>query len=229
MNCSTSANATISSNFRAISRRAHPEDRAVQIDVLAAGQLGMEAGADFEQRSHPAVDLDAAFGRLGDSRQDLEQRALAGAVAADDPDDFSRGTSNDTSRSAHRRSALSAACAEPFGETTIAPCERARHRIGNRVAKGAIPLAPQAIPLAEPLDSDRDVAHTTSANVRSIRRKYRGRRPGASRHGDDDTSSSAPGRLGGPEQRPAEPLDHAGHRIQPVAAAATASGTSVPG
>ena len=30
----------------------------------------------------------AALGRLGDAREDLEQRALAGAVAADDADDL---------------------------------------------------------------------------------------------------------------------------------------------
>ena len=32
--------------------------------------------------------LDAPRGRLGDAAQDLEQRALAGAVAADDADDL---------------------------------------------------------------------------------------------------------------------------------------------
>ena len=67
---------------------AHAEDGAVQIDVLAAGQLRMEAGADLEQRADAAVDLDAPRRRLGDARQDLQQRALAGAVAADDADDL---------------------------------------------------------------------------------------------------------------------------------------------
>src|SRR5438094_7302021 len=66
----------------------HTEDRAIEIDVLAAGQLGVEAGADFEQTADAAGDLDLALGRLGDTREDLEQRALAGAVAADDTDHF---------------------------------------------------------------------------------------------------------------------------------------------
>ena len=35
----------------------HAEDRAVEIDVLAAGELGMEAGADLEQRADAAVDV----------------------------------------------------------------------------------------------------------------------------------------------------------------------------
>ena len=62
-------------------RAAHAEDRAVEVDVLAPGELGMEAGAHLEQRADAAVDLGAAGGRLGDAREDLEQRALARAVA----------------------------------------------------------------------------------------------------------------------------------------------------
>ena len=34
----------------------HAEDGAVQVDVLAAGQFGVKAGADFEQAGDPAVD-----------------------------------------------------------------------------------------------------------------------------------------------------------------------------
>ncbi len=39
--------------------RAHAQDRAVQEDVLAPGQLGMEAGADLQQAADPAADLGA--------------------------------------------------------------------------------------------------------------------------------------------------------------------------
>ena len=38
----------------------HPEDRAVQEDVLAAGELGMEAGADLEQAADATADLGAS-------------------------------------------------------------------------------------------------------------------------------------------------------------------------
>ena len=38
----------------------HAQDGAVEKDVLPAGQLGMKAGADFEQAGHAAVDFDAA-------------------------------------------------------------------------------------------------------------------------------------------------------------------------
>ena len=57
MNCSTSAKATISSNLRCDLGAPHAEDRAAQVDVLAASQLRMEAGADLEQAADAAVDL----------------------------------------------------------------------------------------------------------------------------------------------------------------------------
>ena len=64
--------------------RAHAEDRAVEIDVLAARQLRMKSSADLEQAGDAADDGDAPLARLGDARQDLQERGLAGAVAADD-------------------------------------------------------------------------------------------------------------------------------------------------
>ena len=65
-----------------------PEDGAAQEDVLAAGQLGVKARADLEQRTDTAAHLHPALGRIGDAGEDLEQRALAGAVSADEADDF---------------------------------------------------------------------------------------------------------------------------------------------
>ena len=40
----------------------------------------MEPGAEFDQRRHPSIDLDSAGRRLGDPRQKLEQRRLAGPI-----------------------------------------------------------------------------------------------------------------------------------------------------
>ena len=62
----------------------HAEDRAVQEDVLAPCELGVESGADLEQGPHAAAEPRLAFGRRGDPGEDLEQGALAGAVVADD-------------------------------------------------------------------------------------------------------------------------------------------------
>ena len=64
---------------------AHAEDGAVEEDVLPAGELRVEAGADLEQRCRPGPSISArpAVGSVIRG-QDLEQGALAGAVAADD-------------------------------------------------------------------------------------------------------------------------------------------------
>ncbi len=68
---------------------AHAENGAVEIDVFAPGEIGMEARADLQQAADAADQFDAPFGGLGDLREDFEQRAFAGAVAADDADHFS--------------------------------------------------------------------------------------------------------------------------------------------
>ena len=36
---------------------AHAENRAAHVDVLATGELGVEPGADLEQRAHSTVQL----------------------------------------------------------------------------------------------------------------------------------------------------------------------------
>ena len=59
------------------------EHDAVDEDVLAAGDLGVEAGAQLDQRRDAAINGDRALGGPGDAGDALEQRALAGAVAAD--------------------------------------------------------------------------------------------------------------------------------------------------
>src|SRR3981081_377527 len=66
----------------------HAENRAVEIDVLAAGELGMKAGADFEQRADAPVNLRMAFRRFGYPRKNFQERALPCSVASDDPNNF---------------------------------------------------------------------------------------------------------------------------------------------
>src|SRR5262249_2225816 len=66
----------------------HAAAGAVEEDAFAGGQLGVEAGADFEQAANAPVQLYGSLGRLRDAGKDLEQGALAGAVAADDADDL---------------------------------------------------------------------------------------------------------------------------------------------
>ena len=67
-----------------------PVDGAVEEDVLAAAEVGMEAGAELEQRADPAADVDPSRRRLDDPGDQPQQRRLAGAVAADEPDRLPR-------------------------------------------------------------------------------------------------------------------------------------------
>ena len=77
-------------------------DRAVQVDVLAAGEVGVEAGAELEQRRDAAARLDAPAGRLDDPRDEAQQRRLAGAVAADEADGVARlGRERDVAQRLH--------------------------------------------------------------------------------------------------------------------------------
>ena len=54
----------------------HAEDRAVEEDVLAAGQLGVKARADLEQARRPASQPDHPAGRLGDPGEDFSSVLL---------------------------------------------------------------------------------------------------------------------------------------------------------
>ena len=65
-----------------------PEDRTVQVDVLPPRQLVVKPRSHLEQRSDAACHVDAAGGRISDPGEDLQQRALAGSIAADEADDL---------------------------------------------------------------------------------------------------------------------------------------------
>ena len=67
------------------------EDGGVEVDVFAAGEVGVEAAAEFEEGGDPAVDLHSALGGAEGARDHLEEGALAGAVASDDADALAPG------------------------------------------------------------------------------------------------------------------------------------------
>ena len=71
-------------------RPPHAHDRALEQDVLAAREIGVESGGDFDQRADPSLDGRQAGRRLEDPRQDLERGGLAGAVGADDAERLAR-------------------------------------------------------------------------------------------------------------------------------------------
>ena len=62
----------------------HAEDRPVQVDVLAPGQLLVEARPDLEQAADPTADLGSPGRRRGDPRENLQERRLPRAVPTDD-------------------------------------------------------------------------------------------------------------------------------------------------
>src|SRR5262249_32845938 len=64
------------------------EDGTIEKDVLTAGELVMETGSDFEQTRDTAAQEHPPLRRLRDPAEDLQQGALAGAVAADDTEHF---------------------------------------------------------------------------------------------------------------------------------------------
>ena len=64
----------------------HAHDGAVHVDVLAARHFRVEPGAHLEQRGDPPADVDLADGGRSDAREELQQRALARTVLADDAD-----------------------------------------------------------------------------------------------------------------------------------------------
>src|SRR5687768_6271045 len=61
----------------------HAQHGAVEIDVLAARKLSMKTRAYLQQRAHTSLNRCPAVGRLGDAGKNLQQCALAGAVAPD--------------------------------------------------------------------------------------------------------------------------------------------------
>ena len=156
-------------------------------------------------------------GRLGDAAQDLEQRALAGAVAADDAEDLAGlRPSNDTSWSAQKSSAASA----PTRRRRSSRVAPARDHVAQRHVGVAALLMLDAVALAEPGHAD-GVAHDC---VRSHPRS-RARCGGSTRSRPAvtttamttvaSTDSIASGDCA-PEDRPAESVDDADHRVEVV-------------
>lgn len=62
----------------------HACQQAGHVDVLAAGEVALEAHAQFQQRRYAPTQFDAACGGLHDASDELEQGAFARTVDADD-------------------------------------------------------------------------------------------------------------------------------------------------
>src|SRR5512140_1323613 len=65
-----------------------PENRAIQIHVIASRELRIETRAKLEECRDPAMRNGSSAAGRHDSCADLEQRALPGAVFSEDTESF---------------------------------------------------------------------------------------------------------------------------------------------
>ena len=97
----------------------HSEDRAVEEDVLAAGQVRVKPRSHFDQAAQLAAHSDASTIGTHDAREQLEQRALSGTVRTDDPERLARfHLERDVTQSPKIVLAQLAPCRVPAGELT---------------------------------------------------------------------------------------------------------------
>ncbi len=66
---SSSAKATMSSSGASSRGGCKPQRRRAGVDVVAAGEFGVKAGAEFQRRGDAPLDRDRAAGGLDDARQ----------------------------------------------------------------------------------------------------------------------------------------------------------------
>src|SRR5262249_28031420 len=129
----------------------HTENSAIKVDVLAAGQLRVETGADFQQARYPAPELDPPAGRLGDPTKDLEQRRFPGSIAADDSYHLRRlNLETDVPQRPDRLRLL----APGLAGTGPGRSECPRDRLAQSPVAVAAPVVTQAVYLGQVFDAD---------------------------------------------------------------------------
>lgn len=64
------------------------EDGGVDVDVLASGEDGVEAGPEFNEGAEAAASADGAAVGLDEAGDELEEGGFAGAVGSDEPEAF---------------------------------------------------------------------------------------------------------------------------------------------
>ena len=78
----------VSINFSVDFRLRHAEDCAVHIDILAAGQLRVEAGADLQHGRHAPTQPDLSAAGSCNAGNELQKRGFPCAIVPDNPDRF---------------------------------------------------------------------------------------------------------------------------------------------
>lgn len=98
-----------------------PHQNTLKIDILAPRELGVESGAEFQQRGNPSVDRDATAGWFEDPANQLQQSALARTVS---PDDTNGLTPVDIERNVIEGIELTMAAIQPEAEKLLDPVTR---------------------------------------------------------------------------------------------------------
>src|ERR1051325_784813 len=134
----------------------------------------MEPCSHLQQRSNTSMDLRMPFSRLRDSGQQLEQGRFACAISPDDAHHFAARDLEGyvlqrPNRLVHALGLLRSRASEGRLDTS----EGCINRVGQAITQRLVPLPlADAVALPQILNSNCDIAHTTSANVLSVRRKY---------------------------------------------------------
>src|SRR5262249_31998476 len=124
-----------------------------EVDVLAAGELGMKSCAELDERHDAAGDAHAPAGRPRDARDQLQQRRLAGAVRSDDAEAGTLGdVEADIFQREDRRRGPPADGAVDVALAAARPVERRRDDVDERAR------SPGAIALRHVLEANRDRA-----------------------------------------------------------------------
>ena len=131
---------------------AHAQDRAVEVDVLAARQLGVEAGADLEHGGHAARRGDPSLVRGEDLRDALEQRRLARTVVAEQAEGL--------------------ALRDIKGDVVEGPelLELSARTLQERALEGLVAVLVDAEALGDALHRNR-VRHQSSSTIRAEKRR----------------------------------------------------------
>ena len=114
----------------------------------------MEPGPDLEEAAHPAVEGGLARGRLSDPREDLQERALAGTVAPDDPDDLARPDLEADVLQGPELLGLARCAAAPASQ---GGGRQAPQALPQRAVARGVPVLGDAVALAEVFNADRRV------------------------------------------------------------------------
>ncbi len=170
MNFSTPEKSTISSNFLFDLLPCHPQNGAVEVDILPPGQFGVEAGAHFEQTGDAAMEFDAAISGVGDAGEDFEEGTLACPIATNDAHYFAaldfKGDVLQCPDDVFGVVAIFAKAGQLAQAAQVA--RRVAQLVQQRPGKGVVLLffGANAVTLAQILNTDSNIRHRLDTIIR---------------------------------------------------------------